>query len=81
MSELSRKTDQDLRKTLFEKRRLLREFRFGAAGSRVRNTREGRHLRRDIARVLTEMRKRHGAVGGAVTAPAVDSHTANADTK
>lgn len=59
MSELSRKNDNELRKELFEKRRLLREFRFGAAGSRVRNTRDGRHLRRDIARILTEVRRRH----------------------
>ncbi len=71
MSELSRKTDQDLRKTLFEKRHLLREFRFGAAGSRVRNTREGRHLRRDIARILTEMRKRHSESSTTVPATAL----------
>lgn len=58
MNELSRKNDIELRKMLFEKRRLWHEFRFGAAGSRVRNTREGRHLRRDTARILTEMRKR-----------------------
>ncbi len=76
MSELSRKNDNELRKTLFEKRRLWHEFRFGAAGSRVRNTREGRHLRRDIARVLTEMRKRHPAgQADAPTTPAPEADT------
>lgn len=58
MSELSRKNEQELRKSLFDMRRQWRQFRFDAAGSRVRNTREGRHLRREIARVMTEMRKR-----------------------
>jgi ribosomal protein L29 len=77
MSELSRKNDPELRKTLFEKRRLWHEFRFGAAGSRIRNTREGRHLRRDIARILTEIRKRNSPAKptDAATTPAPEADT------
>ena len=41
-----------------EKREALRVFRFEGAGSRTRNVREGRELRRDIARILTEIRAR-----------------------
>ncbi len=44
----------DLGKLLAEKREALRQFRFGQAGSRVRNTKEGRILRRTIARILTK---------------------------
>lgn len=52
--ELKKKTDADLVKLLAEKRTSLREFRFSAAGSRVRNTKEGARLKKEIARVLTE---------------------------
>lgn len=38
---------------LAKKREELRVVRFAAAGSRSRNVRESRTLRRDIARVLT----------------------------
>lgn len=55
----SKKTDSDLEKALREKRKALREFRFGSAGSRTRNVKEGHNLRRDIARILTELNARH----------------------
>lgn len=48
----------ELQKTLADKREALRSFRFGAAGSRSRNVREGRELRKEIARILTELRIR-----------------------
>ena len=38
--------------------RPLPEPRFGSAGSRSRNTREGRGLRKEIARALTEVNAR-----------------------
>lgn len=47
-----------MQKTLIDKRESLRAFRFGAAGSRSRDVREGRKLRKEIARVLTELRER-----------------------
>jgi ribosomal protein L29 len=48
----------ELKKTLTDKREALRSFRFGAAGSRSRNVREGRELRKEIAQILTELRER-----------------------
>jgi len=47
-----KKTESELKKLLAEKRSALREFRFSMKGSRVRNTKEGSNLRKDIARIL-----------------------------
>ena len=49
---------EDLHKEITDKREALRTFRFGSAGSRSRNVREGRNLRKDIARLLTEVNAR-----------------------
>jgi ribosomal protein L29 len=46
---------EDLHKEIAEKRESLRNFRFGSAGSRSRNTREGRNLRKEVARLMTEL--------------------------
>lgn len=56
--ELKDKNGEDLKKLVADKREALRVFRFGGAGSRTRNTREGRNLRKEIARLLTELRAR-----------------------
>ena len=58
MSELKNKTEIDLVKTLNEKREALKNFRFGIAGSKTRNVREGRSLKKEIAKLNTEMRAR-----------------------
>lgn len=55
---------EDLQKELRDKREALRTFRFGGAGSRSRDTREGRNLRKEIARVLTEINARKVAFEG-----------------
>ena len=52
---------EDLLRTVAEKREALRVFRFGGAGSRVRNVRDGRNLRREIAQMLTEVQARRGS--------------------
>ena len=46
------KNEKELKKILAEKREALRDFRFSMKGSRVRNTKEGSKLRKDIARIL-----------------------------
>lgn len=53
-------TNEDLMKTLRGKREALRAFRFNISGTRTRNVKEGRTLRKDIARLMTEhtVRKR-----------------------
>ncbi len=58
MTDLTQQNTEDLKKSIADKRASLRVFRFGGAGSRTRNVREGRGLRKDIARILTEIRKR-----------------------
>lgn len=47
-----------LHQEIAEKREALRKFRFGEAGSRSRNVKEGRTIRRDIARFMTELNSR-----------------------
>ncbi len=63
MSEYVTKSDKDLIKTLNEKREALRAFHFGLSGSKVKNHKEGRGIRKEIARVMTELnaRKASGA--------------------
>lgn len=56
MKEITSKTPSDLEKLLGEKREALRNFRFGGAGAKTKNVREGRAIRKDIARVLTALR-------------------------
>lgn len=41
-----------------DKREALRSQRFGAAGSRSRNVKEAREAKKEIARLLTEIRSR-----------------------
>lgn len=53
--EIKNKTKTDLQKMLSEKREALRVFRFGAAGAKSKNVKEGRVIRKDIARILTVM--------------------------
>lgn len=57
-SEYASWSVEDIQKEIAQMREALRVFRFGEAGSRTRNVREGRKLRRDIARLLTELRAR-----------------------
>ncbi|OHB19803.1 MAG: 50S ribosomal protein L29 [Parcubacteria group bacterium RIFCSPHIGHO2_01_FULL_56_18] len=58
MTDFKKYSVEDLHKAINEKREALRSFRFGGAGSRTRNVREGRTLKRDIARMLTELTAR-----------------------
>ena len=58
MADLKQQSIEELDSSVAEKREALRVFRFGGAGSRSRNVREGRDLRKEIARLLTERRGR-----------------------
>ncbi len=51
------KVREDLVKALLEKREALRKFRFGEAGSKTKNVKEGAGIRKDIARIMTEINK------------------------
>jgi ribosomal protein L29 len=57
-NEFHKLSDADLAKTLEEKRTAVRQFRFDITGSKVKNIKEGANVRKDVARLLTEQRKR-----------------------
>jgi len=61
MDDVKTQSTEKLFATAKEKREALRAFRFGGAGSRARNVREGRNLRREIAQILTEVQSRKTA--------------------
>jgi ribosomal protein L29 len=56
MTEFNGKTKEELMKLLTEKRHGLHAFRFSLAGGKAKNVKEGRTLRKDIARILTAMK-------------------------
>ncbi|HEY4479625.1 MAG TPA: 50S ribosomal protein L29 [Candidatus Paceibacterota bacterium] len=58
MKELNKKNDKELEKELRARSESLREFRFGIAGSKLKNVREGRSIRKEIARIKTELNTR-----------------------
>ncbi len=53
IKEIKSKTVSDLTKMLSEKRETLRLFRFGTSGAKTKNVKEGRELKKDIARIMT----------------------------
>ncbi len=55
MATKNTKTKEELFKELGDKRMTLKNFRFAITGSKTRNVREGRNLRREIARLATEL--------------------------
>jgi ribosomal protein L29 len=63
MADLKDKSVESLQAELLEKREALRLFRFGGAGSRSRDVRAGRNLRKDIARILTVLNGRVANTG------------------
>jgi ribosomal protein L29 len=56
--DIQAKKSEEILKDISEKREALRLFRFGASGSKVKNVREGRNIRRAIAQGLTELSRR-----------------------
>ena len=57
VKEFTNKSDKELATMLADKRHALRDFRFAVAGSKTKNVKEGRTLRKDIARALTVLNK------------------------
>ena len=49
------RSKEELTKVIADKREELRSLRFGAAGSKNKNVKAGRALRKDIARALTAL--------------------------
>ncbi len=59
MSELKTKNEKDLMKLLSEKKTALQSFRFNISGSKIKNVKEGRGLRKEVARIMTELNTRN----------------------
>ena len=58
MADIKNRSIEDLQKEVADKRESLRVFRFGGAGSRSRNVKEGRTIKKEIARLMTELTAR-----------------------
>ena len=54
--ETKNKTVADLQKILDEKKEALHTWRVSIAGSKVRNMKEGKNLKKEIARILTALK-------------------------
>jgi len=53
IKELKEKNPEELKKLLSEKREQIRKLRFNMASKQVKNTRECRNTRKDVAKILT----------------------------
>ena len=58
MTDIKKKTAEDLKKLLIEKREEVRAFRFEVAGSAKKNVKGALIARKEIARILTEQNAR-----------------------
>ena len=57
--ELRRKSNKELQQILIDLRDKLRELRFNLAGGKVKNIRETRQTKREIARILTILKENY----------------------
>jgi len=55
IKDIAKKNTKELHALLTEKKTALRDFRFSVSGSNARNVKEGKMIRKDIARVLTTL--------------------------
>ncbi|MBI3632816.1 MAG: 50S ribosomal protein L29 [Candidatus Vogelbacteria bacterium] len=57
-ADIKNKTKAELETLLKDKRDTLKNFRFGVSGSRVKNIKEARTTRKDVARAITFLRQK-----------------------
>ncbi len=57
-ADIVKAKDTELTKRIFEAKKEIQEFRFSSAGSREKNTKKARELKKEIARLNTELNKR-----------------------
>jgi ribosomal protein L29 len=55
MNDINKQSDKELEKLLGDKRALVRQFRFDVSGSKAKNLKEGANMRKDVARIMTEL--------------------------
>ena len=57
IKDLRKKNSTELAKDLKERKQSLHDFKFGISGSKVKNMKEGKNLRREIARIKTLLKE------------------------
>ncbi len=55
MKDFKGKNRKELVKLLSDKKDALRDFKLGNSRSKTKNVKEGRNIRKDIARIMTEI--------------------------
>jgi ribosomal protein L29 len=55
MKDFKGKNKKELVKLLSDKKDALRDFKLGNSRSKTKNVKEGRNIRKDIARIMTEI--------------------------
>ena len=53
MKELIQKTEKELKQLLIEKKDALRVFNFALSGSKTKNLKEGKNIKKEIAQIMT----------------------------
>jgi ribosomal protein L29 len=61
IKDIINKTPADLNQLVATKRETLRTFRFGTAGAKTKNVKEGRTIRKEIAQILTVLNQKKNA--------------------
>ena len=56
-NEFKDKNEKELKNMFLLKKDALRKFRFAIAGSKTRNVKEGKGLKKEIAKILTTLNK------------------------
>ena len=57
IKDLRNKTTAELEKELTDKATALSNFRFGTSGSKTKNVKAGKNIRREIAQILTILKE------------------------
>jgi ribosomal protein L29 len=55
--ELRKKSVAELAQMLVDKKSAVSKFRFGIAGSKIKNVKEGKNLKKEIAQIFTIMKE------------------------
>ena len=58
IKDMNQKSKEELDKNLLDSRERLRQLRFDLIAGKVKNIREIRHLKKDIARIMTLLKKK-----------------------
>jgi ribosomal protein L29 len=59
VKDLKQKTDKDLNKLLLTERDKLRSLKFDLAAGKVKNVKQSRQIKKDIARILTTLNQKN----------------------